>query len=68
MTDPKCDSFNTLPNQEELDPGSWHTEGNQEKPLPFLSIVTFMRAGTRGVLSLFSPLQGTADTQQIFFE
>ena len=28
MTDPECNSFHTLPNQEELDLESWQKEGN----------------------------------------
>lgn len=52
MTDPKCESFNTLPDQEEPDLEHRNTEGNEEKPLPFLLTVTFMRAGTSRILSL----------------
>lgn len=68
MTDPKCESFNTLPDQEEPDLEHRNTEGNEEKPLPFLLTVTFTRAGTSRILSLSSLFQGTVCTQQIFLE
>ena len=35
MTDPEHNSFHTLPNQEELDPESWHEEGDEDRQ-PYL--------------------------------
>lgn len=49
-------------------PGALEHRGNEEKPLPFLLTVTFMRVGASRILSLSSPLQGTVRTQQIFLE
>lgn len=54
MTDPKYESFNTLPDQEEPDLEHWNTEAMRKSGFLFLLTIAFMRAGaSRILLSLF---------------
>lgn len=50
MTDPKYESFNTLPDQEEPDLEHWNTEAMRKAALSLT--ITFMRAGASRILSL----------------